>query len=245
MTPSKGNGGYGSRRVWKLSGFCMSRMRKDDSRGSDSDGESFEAITPEHNSGTPEEPERYTGERHRHILEDVDGELEMEDVTPEAELNSANDVGGISNHISNEEAMVTSLAPPLPNGVPPSSPPLPTSPPPPNVHPPHLPPLHVPHQNQSIPSPPIHPPPVIHILSATHTVCPPHSHSQPLSSAHSVPLHPSVRPLPPSAAVCPPPVYLPVTVHPSTDMVVNGADLVVFGCKNNSVDNLPPGSPLA
>ncbi|XVE73179.1 hypothetical protein DITRI_Ditri11bG0096500 [Diplodiscus trichospermus] len=73
---------YGSNSSFQLPGFCMPRMLKDvdEDEGSDSDGGSFEAVTPEHGSGTPEEQESNAAtEKRRHILEDVDGELEMED----------------------------------------------------------------------------------------------------------------------------------------------------------------------
>ncbi|XP_073148974.1 protein HUA2-LIKE 2-like [Henckelia pumila] len=78
---------YGSNSSFQLPGFCMPRMLRDDDVGSDSDGESFEAVTPEHNL------ENIDGERalipavekRSLILEDVDGELEMEDVAPYCE----------------------------------------------------------------------------------------------------------------------------------------------------------------
>lgn len=120
----------------------MPRMLKDEDDGSDSDGGSFEAVTPEHN---PENHEEYQNlpatEKRRHILEDVDGELEMEDVAPscEVELNSSYGVGGNATQIShNQFAQPYPLpfAPPLPQDVPPSSPPLPSSPPPPPPPPP-------------------------------------------------------------------------------------------------------------
>uniref|UniRef100_A0A5B6ZAG8 Putative HUA2-like protein 3 n=2 Tax=Davidia involucrata TaxID=16924 RepID=A0A5B6ZAG8_DAVIN len=131
---------YGSNSSFQLPGFCMPPMLKDKDEGSDSDGGSFEAVTPEHNSETPEERERIPMpaiEKHRHILEDVDGELEMEDVAPsfEAEMSSTSNVAGVNtlqtSHHQFEQQFQHPFAPPLPNDVPPSSPPLPTSPPPP------------------------------------------------------------------------------------------------------------------
>ncbi|GAV82743.1 PWWP domain-containing protein [Cephalotus follicularis] len=128
---------YGSNSSFQLPGFCMPRMLKDEDGGSDSDGESFEAVTPEHNCDTPEErvviPEI---EKHRHILEDVDGELEMEDVAPscEVEMTSTTIVTGVntlqSSHDQFESHHSVPFAPPLPYDVPPSSAPLPLSPPP-------------------------------------------------------------------------------------------------------------------
>lgn len=63
----------------------MPQMLKDGDEESDSDG-SFEAVTPERT--TPEFPKQETATigKHRHILQDVDGELEMEDVAPEVEM---------------------------------------------------------------------------------------------------------------------------------------------------------------
>ncbi|KAG4396852.1 hypothetical protein AAZX31_10G024200 [Glycine max] len=81
---------YGSNSTFQLPGFCMPQMLKDedDGEGSDSDGGNFEAVTPEHTSEIYEITSAI--EKHRHILEDVDGELEMEDVAPsnEVEMNS-------------------------------------------------------------------------------------------------------------------------------------------------------------
>ncbi|KAA8543211.1 hypothetical protein F0562_021294 [Nyssa sinensis] len=130
---------YGSNSSFQLPGFCMPPMLKDEDEGSDSDGGNFEAVTPEHNSEIPEEQEgipMLAIEKHRHILEDVDGELEMEDVAPsfEAEMVSTSNVTGVdtvqASHHQFERHFPHPFAPPLPNDVPPSSPPLPTSPPP-------------------------------------------------------------------------------------------------------------------
>ena len=105
----------------------MPRILKDEDEGSDSDGGSFEAVTPEHDSGTPEEQEANPAtEKRKHILEDVDGELEMEDVAPseiEMSVQTSQEQG--------DQHFPLPFAPPLPYDVPPSSPPLPSSPPPP------------------------------------------------------------------------------------------------------------------
>lgn len=116
----------------------MPRMLKDEDEGSDSDGGSFEAVTPEHKSETPEEQVTVPAiEKHRHILEDVDGELEMEDVAPPCDM----EMGSTHNsaEINTAQTSLDQLAPfvpPLPQDVPPSSPPLPSSPPPPPPPPP-------------------------------------------------------------------------------------------------------------
>ncbi|PPR86024.1 hypothetical protein GOBAR_AA34666 [Gossypium barbadense] len=87
---------YGSNSSFQLPGFCMPRMLNED-EGSDSDGESFEAVTPEHYSGVPDEQEENpASEKRRHILEDVDGELEMEDVAPEIEMSSTSGTAAIN-----------------------------------------------------------------------------------------------------------------------------------------------------
>ncbi|KAL8530701.1 hypothetical protein ACS0TY_007655 [Phlomoides rotata] len=89
---------YGSNSSIQLPGFSMPPMLKDDDGGSDSDGESFEAVTPEHNVGNHdgERTRISTVEKRSHILEDVDGELEMEDVAPycEVEITSTCNIAG-------------------------------------------------------------------------------------------------------------------------------------------------------
>lgn len=129
----------------------MPRMLKDDNEGSDSDGESFEAVTPEHNFESREECESLPAiEKHRHILEDVDGELEMEDVAPYCEVETGSsfhvaEVNAVQTlHNQYEQHVPMPFAPPLPQDVPPSSPPLPLSPPPPPPPPPPQPPVHPP-----------------------------------------------------------------------------------------------------
>ncbi|KAF1878742.1 hypothetical protein Lal_00047413 [Lupinus albus] len=131
---------YGSNSSFQLPGFCMPRMRKDEDEGSDSDGGNFEAVTPEHYSEVCDVSS--TKEKHRHILEDVDGELEMEDVAPscDVEMNSIQNVNG-GNASQFLESLPLSFAP-LPQDVQPSPPPAPSSspmPPPPPPPPPPMP----------------------------------------------------------------------------------------------------------
>ncbi|XP_023549407.1 protein HUA2-LIKE 2-like [Cucurbita pepo subsp. pepo] len=134
---------YGSNSSFQIPGFCMPQMLKDEDGGSDSDDGSFEAVTPEHTSQACDEPETVrVMEKHRHILEDVDGELEMEDVAPpcEVEMSSSNSivVNAIEAvHNKFVQHFPPRMPPPLPQDVPPSCPPLPSSPPP---QPPPLPP---------------------------------------------------------------------------------------------------------
>ncbi|KAK6937503.1 CID domain [Dillenia turbinata] len=136
---------YGSNSSFQLPGFCMPRMLKDEDEGTDSDGESFEAVTPEHPPEAQQSAPSPCIEKHRHILADVDGELEMEDVAPSSDLDMMQ--VDQTTHVTGapvlphqvEQHFLPPFAPPLPHEVPPSSPPLPTSPPPPP--PPPLPPL--------------------------------------------------------------------------------------------------------
>jgi hypothetical protein len=156
---------YGSNSSYQLPGFCMPPMVKDgeeedDNGGSDSDEGDFESVTPEHNNNNISEnnsieewaqdctPVR-TNEKRSHILEDVDGELEMEDVAPpppsfeeQLPLVSCSYI----NQLPQQHYLPPFVPPPPPNDVPPSSPPLPTSPPPPPP-PPHLPPPLLPHDS--------------------------------------------------------------------------------------------------
>ncbi|XP_019444502.1 PREDICTED: protein HUA2-LIKE 3-like isoform X2 [Lupinus angustifolius] len=143
---------YGSNSSFQLPGFCMPRMLKDEDEGSDSDGANFEAVTPEHDSETPDMQETsHVIEKRRHVLEDVDGELEMEDVAPSVDirLNSTYNVNG-----GNATPLAKNT--PLIQGRP-STPPPPSSPPPP---PPPPPPPHP-------PLPPLPPPYALHLVSAT------------------------------------------------------------------------------
>ncbi|KAL1816670.1 hypothetical protein ACET3Z_019244 [Daucus carota] len=138
---------YGSNSSFQLPGFRMPPMLKDEDEGCDSDGESFEAVTPEHNSSSPGGQIQIAAcEKRSHILEAVDGELEMEDVAPSCEA----EPGGTSNgrvrsaEVVNgriEQNFPAVILPPNPKTVPTSSPPLPMSPPPsPPPPPPPLPP---------------------------------------------------------------------------------------------------------
>ncbi|CAI9107872.1 OLC1v1007344C2 [Oldenlandia corymbosa var. corymbosa] len=137
---------YGSNSSIQLPGFCMPPMLRDEDDGVDSDGEGFEAVTPEHdNEKTEAERNPISAvEKHRHILEDVDGELEMEDVAPqssEAVISSSDNAATISvptMYHSVGNAVTLPFAPPLPMDIPPVSPPLPKSPPPPPPPPPLL-----------------------------------------------------------------------------------------------------------
>ncbi|GAB4841173.1 hypothetical protein Ancab_021917 [Ancistrocladus abbreviatus] len=138
---------YGSNSSIEFPGFCMPHMLKVQEDGSDSDGESFEAVTPEHETVDPENSEatsQITTEKHRHVLAAVDGELEMEDVAPscEAEMRQATSASGVSGAHSlhpSAQQFPSSYAALLTHDMPPSAPPLPASPPPPPPPPPPIP----------------------------------------------------------------------------------------------------------
>ncbi|KAJ8622633.1 hypothetical protein MRB53_031162 [Persea americana] len=127
---------YGSNTGFQLSGFLMPRMLEDEENESSSDEKSFEAVTPERDHGSPDDPGTSTAAmKLPHILEDVDGELEMEDVAPscEDEVNSGYPVGtdnAQNSHGHFDQQQPLPFAPPLPQEMPPSPPPLPSSPPP-------------------------------------------------------------------------------------------------------------------
>ncbi|KAG1331785.1 protein HUA2-LIKE 2, partial [Cocos nucifera] len=132
-----GGGVSGSNTSFQLP--CLFRTTVlEDEEASASDEKSFEAVTPERHAPVDHEKgiTEISTEKHRHILEDVDGELEMEDVAPPCELEVSS-----SCHVSvadticnyhNQPVQHHSLpfAPPLPEDRPPSPPPLPSSPPP-------------------------------------------------------------------------------------------------------------------
>ncbi|KAK4441695.1 protein HUA2-LIKE 3 [Sesamum alatum] len=128
---------YGSNSSIQLPGFCMPPMLKDDDIGSESDEERFEAVTPEHNVEKLDgETNLVTAvEKRSHILEHVDGELEMEDVAPtcEVEISSTSNISGtdckqMSQHQSDNHYG-------LPFGPQQPRSPRPPPPPPPPPHP--------------------------------------------------------------------------------------------------------------
>ncbi|KAL6543942.1 RPR [Orobanche gracilis] len=147
-------------------------------------------------------------DRRHCILEDVDGELEMEDVSAHQKDEgpfSGNDTAQVSLHEPNSDGIFQSASsmseflpspegsPPLPSGSPPESPPLPTSPPPPPPPP-------------SSPSPPPPPPPPPSVEQ--HLFPPP----PPFVSEKSLPLRPALMaqhmpPLPSTISSSQPLIY--------------------------------------
>ncbi|KAH9312650.1 hypothetical protein KI387_027685 [Taxus chinensis] len=148
---------YGSNASFQLPGFLMSQMYEDEEDPCASDGLKVEDNSSVGISEAMLEPTNNSTcflERHRHILEDVEGELEMEDVSPSSEYDGItfkNDtVGADLRPVGPGEAFCSSmlnetnlyppssLIPPLPVDMPPSPPPLPASPPPSSPPPPPL-----------------------------------------------------------------------------------------------------------
>ncbi|XP_010507809.1 PREDICTED: protein HUA2-LIKE 2 [Camelina sativa] len=138
---------YGSNSTLQLPGFCMPALLKDEEGGSesergsdleggsDSDGGDFEPVTPEHESRILEENvSSSTAERHTLILEDVDGELEMEDVAPPWETGNCTHTDQAVNteatncQLGKQHQHVSLSSPPLPSSSPPPPPPPPAPP---------------------------------------------------------------------------------------------------------------------
>ncbi|KAG9457411.1 hypothetical protein H6P81_001919 [Aristolochia fimbriata] len=127
---------YGSNTSFNLPGFVMPRMVEDEDEECGTDENCFEALTPERDVRLPDNEPRtcptVNAEKHRHILEDVDGELEMEDVAPPCDMEIESGYQSVA------------FVPPLPEEMPPSPPPLPASPPPVAPPLPSTPPLSLP-----------------------------------------------------------------------------------------------------
>ncbi|KAL5540654.1 hypothetical protein UlMin_042846 [Ulmus minor] len=190
---------YGSNATFQLPGFLSSHAFDDEDEEEEEEIPSNSCKENGHASqseptlafGEPEPCAATPNDRRHCILEDVDGELEMEDVSGHpkdekpllvgvsSELDLQKQIPGpvmeTTPNISNELPPFPEGSPPLPLGSPPPPPPLPPSPPPP---PPPLP---------SSPSPPPPPPPPL-------------------------PSEPPPPPLPPS---CPLPLLVPQSSIPT------------------------------
>ncbi|XP_051145680.1 ENHANCER OF AG-4 protein 2-like isoform X2 [Andrographis paniculata] len=217
---------YGSNATFQLPGFLASRVFDEEEDDEDNIptnlckevGEtSFSKLTPSR------DPENLTispvDGRHR-ILEDVDGELEMEDVSGNHKYekplfgSSTHEVASLepkSDGILESASTISEFlpspegSPPLPPGSPPVTPPLPTSPPPPLPPscqlppPPPLPsscPLPPPPPSSPPPPPPPPPPPSSqqHLFPSPVGLSPPFLSNQPLPPQTG--LSPSMRPQP-------------------------------------------------
>ncbi|CAM0873256.1 unnamed protein product [Alopecurus aequalis] len=117
---------YGSNAGFHIPNQICTKVLEDD-EGSSSEDRSFEAVTPEQDAPGGDEKEecQMPVEKHRLILEEVDGELEMEDVAPSSEAEASTIC-----QPSDTNCAVSYTGPPLPNDGPPQPPPLPSSPPP-------------------------------------------------------------------------------------------------------------------
>uniref|UniRef100_A0A0D9VU73 CID domain-containing protein n=1 Tax=Leersia perrieri TaxID=77586 RepID=A0A0D9VU73_9ORYZ len=118
---------------FQLPNLISTKVLEDDD-GSSSEDRSFEAVTPEHDAPCTDEKDelQMQAEKHHRVLEEVDGELEMEDVAPPSEVEAS--TSGRSEQIDTKcrasDRHTSDNGPPLPDDRPPSPPPLPSSPPP-------------------------------------------------------------------------------------------------------------------
>lgn len=121
---------YGSNTGFHLPNLICTKLL--DEEGSSSEERSFEAVTPEHESpdANEEGASQLHGSKHRLVVEEVNGDLEMEDVAPssEAETSSACQPDLTDARCTTNQNLDS--VPPLPDDKPPTPPPLPSSPPP-------------------------------------------------------------------------------------------------------------------
>ncbi|CAM0152779.1 unnamed protein product [Urochloa decumbens] len=186
---------YGSNAGFQLPNLICTKVLEEEEDGNSSEDKSFEAVTPEHDAPDNDhnEESQMPLEKHRHILEEVDGELEMEDVAPPSDIEVTikcrpEQSGTIC---TASEKHPSDVGPPLPVDRPPSPPPLPSSPPP--VPPPPPAPIPQSAQMQSklqMTSDPIG----LHPSRATYNDQSQQPHS---ISEHPGSMNPSVAPLPP------------------------------------------------
>jgi hypothetical protein len=123
---------FGSNAGFELPNLICTNVLEEE--GSSSEDRSFEAVTPEHDTPGNDDngKSQMNVEKHRRILEEVDGELEMEDVAPpsEVELSTKCQQEQSDSKSSTSDQRPSDIGPPLPVDRPPSPPPLPSSPPP-------------------------------------------------------------------------------------------------------------------
>jgi len=113
--------------------ICTKLLENEDGRSSEE--RSFGGLTPDEHEVTgasEQEASHLHAAKHQLILEEVDGELEMEDAAPStgAEASSRCQEGLNSNSSCTRTSQQLSSIPPLPDDKAPSPPPLPSSPPP-------------------------------------------------------------------------------------------------------------------
>lgn len=105
----------------------------EDEDGRSSEDRSFEGLTPEHEvtGANEQEASQLPVTKHQLILEEVDGELEMEDAAPSTGAEASFTCQDLTNDATcTRTAQQRSSIPPLPDDKAPSPPPLPSSPPP-------------------------------------------------------------------------------------------------------------------
>ncbi|GAB2275282.1 ENHANCER OF AG-4 protein [Dionaea muscipula] len=231
---------YGSNATFPLDGFFTTRQFNDDEYEEEdvpgslckqaTDASPLSCLLPELETGkaTP-------NDRHHHILEDVDGELEMEDVsghpkddktyiigTSVADMHKRHVEGGLDSMPNIlDESSSPEGSPPLPLEPPPPLPPLPSSPPPPP--PPPL-----------MPSPPPPPPPPAPSLAPPlHPQLPPPSVPLPcpLQTGH----------LPPSLPPQGPQSFSSHLLSQAQSTLSSTSTHMVFQTPGNELSSLPSG----
>ncbi|KAL9166859.1 hypothetical protein ABFS82_05G058700 [Erythranthe guttata] len=221
---------YGSNASFQIPGFLSSHLFEEDEDEDNFGIKLFKEVavtSPSEHTPASREPETYAvtpSDRRHCILEDVDGELEMEDVSGHQKderplfANGTSEVASIepsSDGIFESASNIFELtpspegSPPLPPGSPPVTPPLPDSPPP-SLPPPPPPPLSSP----SPPPPPPPPPP----SSQQHIYPPPPFAPLPFLSQQSLPPQPALMsqympPLPSTVSTSQPLAHPPPLPH--------------------------------
>ncbi|XP_042063827.1 ENHANCER OF AG-4 protein 2-like isoform X2 [Salvia splendens] len=257
---------YGSNAMFQLPGFLSTSVLEEEEDGDASDTnlclKDDGASPSKHTPATDRDHENHSvtpSDRRHCILEDVDGELEMEDVSGHqkderplmtygsieaASLDLDPDGGGHESSSNNSTEWLPSpegspplparsppMTPPLPNSPPPSSPP----PPPPPSSPPPPPPPPTSHQHP-FPQPPVGPP--SRPAGPSPSIGPP---LRPAGSSPPVgPPPPHIHPPPPPFGHHPPPLGPPPHLGPSAPLISQQA----FPCQPPLVShNKTPLSP--
>ena len=114
--------------------ICTKVLEEEEESSSEDRSLSFEAVTPEQDApyNDDNEESQIPVEKHHHILEEVDGELEMEDVAPPSDIEATTKCQPEQSDTNCApcDQRLSDVGPPLPVDRPPSPPPLPSSPPP-------------------------------------------------------------------------------------------------------------------
>ncbi|KAL5680384.1 hypothetical protein ACJX0J_006769, partial [Zea mays] len=126
---------YGSNAGFQLPNLICTKVLEEEEESSSEDKSlSFEAVTPEQDApyNDDNEESQMPVEKHHRILEEVDGELEMEDVAPPSDIEATTKCQPEERDTNcpRPDQRLSDVGPPLPVDRPPSPPPLPSSPPP-------------------------------------------------------------------------------------------------------------------